>query len=217
MGTRNLTCIIKDNEFKLAQYGQWDGYFSYSGVKFLQFVKEHLQNKSKKRRQYFKEKFEEKVNALAPVSKEYLEVIQKTHDKFSSSSNKNETNFAIPLNLMFPQFSRDTGVKILDIIYKLEPYELNGKKFPVFVDTSTDWVEFINILDLDNDKVYMLTYHEFKCEPLETSDLVSKTFPMPCWYACNIQDIPTIKEVEKYKESIELDIWVDDNGEKHSN
>ena len=26
MGTRNLTCVFKDGEYKVAQYGQWDGY-----------------------------------------------------------------------------------------------------------------------------------------------------------------------------------------------
>ena len=49
MGTRNLTVVIKDNEIKLSQYGQWDGYFSYSGKKFLEFVKGNLQSKNKER------------------------------------------------------------------------------------------------------------------------------------------------------------------------
>jgi len=26
MGTRNLTCVMKDGQYKVAQYGQWDGY-----------------------------------------------------------------------------------------------------------------------------------------------------------------------------------------------
>ena len=49
MGTRHLTVVIKDNEIKLSQYGQWDGYFIYTGVKFLEFVKGKLQSKRKKR------------------------------------------------------------------------------------------------------------------------------------------------------------------------
>lgn len=31
MGTRNLTCVVLDGEFKVAQYGQWDGYPEGSG------------------------------------------------------------------------------------------------------------------------------------------------------------------------------------------
>ena len=26
MGTRSLICVVKDKEYKLAQYNQWDGY-----------------------------------------------------------------------------------------------------------------------------------------------------------------------------------------------
>ena len=37
MGTRNLTLVQKDNEIKVAQYGQWDGYPEGNGVKILQF------------------------------------------------------------------------------------------------------------------------------------------------------------------------------------
>jgi hypothetical protein len=38
MGTRNLTCIIKDGLFRVAQYGQWDGYPSGAGAYILNFL-----------------------------------------------------------------------------------------------------------------------------------------------------------------------------------
>lgn len=39
MGTRNLT-VVKDSdgEVAIAQYGQWDGYPSYTGFKILEFI-----------------------------------------------------------------------------------------------------------------------------------------------------------------------------------
>lgn len=39
MGTRNLT-VVKDSdgEVAIAQYGQWDGYPSYTGFKILEFL-----------------------------------------------------------------------------------------------------------------------------------------------------------------------------------
>ena len=40
MGTRNLTCVVKDGEFKVAQYGQWDGYPSGSGRLILAWLQE---------------------------------------------------------------------------------------------------------------------------------------------------------------------------------
>lgn len=38
MGTRNLTCVVKDGEYKVAQYGQWDGYPEGHGLTILRFI-----------------------------------------------------------------------------------------------------------------------------------------------------------------------------------
>lgn len=40
MGTRNLTAVMVDGEYKIAQYGQWDGYPSGQGVTALRFLLE---------------------------------------------------------------------------------------------------------------------------------------------------------------------------------
>ena len=40
MGTRHLICVVKDNEYKLAQYGQWDGYPEGQGVNILRFLRD---------------------------------------------------------------------------------------------------------------------------------------------------------------------------------
>jgi len=39
MGTRHLIVVKKDNEIKVAQYGQWDGYPSGQGVSILKFLR----------------------------------------------------------------------------------------------------------------------------------------------------------------------------------
>jgi hypothetical protein len=38
MGTRNLTMVISKGEYKIAQYGQWDGYPSGQGSVVLNFL-----------------------------------------------------------------------------------------------------------------------------------------------------------------------------------
>lgn len=39
MGTRNLTCVLHDGRFKIAQYCQWDGYPRGVGAGILKFLK----------------------------------------------------------------------------------------------------------------------------------------------------------------------------------
>lgn len=39
MGTRHLICVQHNNEYKVAKYGQWDGYPSGQGAGILEFLK----------------------------------------------------------------------------------------------------------------------------------------------------------------------------------
>jgi hypothetical protein len=38
MGTRNLVAVQIDGQYKIAQYGQWDGYHSGKGLEVLEFL-----------------------------------------------------------------------------------------------------------------------------------------------------------------------------------
>ena len=220
MGTRNLTVVIKDNEIKLSQYGQWDGYFTYTGTKFLEFVKENLQSKSKKKQQYHIETFGEKIDTLQKVDEKTYQEFITIRDKYGFDNTLNKSQFAIPFDIMFPQFSRDTGVRILDIINRIQPYMFNSSyKFPVILEfDGVGCTEFVNVINLDTEEIYMLTTHEFKGVPLPTCELVENVYEHhDCWYKSSIRDIPTIAKIKKYKESIGLDYWQRDNGEWVSN
>ena len=39
MGTRHLICVVSDNQYRIAQYGQWDGYPEGQGAAILEFLK----------------------------------------------------------------------------------------------------------------------------------------------------------------------------------
>lgn len=39
MGTRNLACVVKDGQYKLARYSQWDGYPEGQGMGILSFLR----------------------------------------------------------------------------------------------------------------------------------------------------------------------------------
>lgn len=227
MGTRNLTVIIKDGQIRLSQYGQWDGYFSWTGVKFLEFVRNNLKGRNKKQHKYLMEKFCEKVNILKEVDKSYYDDLIKLSDKYDTVSS-NTSGFAIPFKILLPQFSRDTGVEILNVIQSLTPYEFQGYDkddkpitkyyFPVTLCKDSGWIEFANIIDLDNEMIYMLTDHEFNSEKLGTTLLIDDTYNgLNCWFKCEISKVPSVKEVEKYKNSIGLDYWQDSFGKWISN
>ena len=40
MGTRNLTVVVKDEQVRVAQYGQWDGYPEVTGRGILKILRE---------------------------------------------------------------------------------------------------------------------------------------------------------------------------------
>ncbi|WP_347455717.1 hypothetical protein [Acinetobacter thermotolerans] len=92
MGTRHLICIVKDNEYKLAQYGQWDGYPSGQGIDILEFLNKEMD----------RDVFLKKLDLVKPYP-------------------ENDANNLIKeLGRMPVYFSRDTGAKILPYIQNSE-------------------------------------------------------------------------------------------------
>lgn len=61
MGTRSLTCVVLDGKFKVAQYGQFDGYPSGQGNTALEIMRKILQENQL-------ERFKEKVRALSQLT-----------------------------------------------------------------------------------------------------------------------------------------------------
>lgn len=198
MGTRGLTVIVKDKTIKLSNYQQWDSYFSYTGVKFLEFCRENLSSK------YKIEDFCKKVDLLEPITQEIQNLINETTANFDIS-----TNFKIPSLQLFPQFHRDTGVKILDIIDSLKTYDFHdSQKFPVYIDTDLVCIEYINIIDLDNNKIYMLRIQNDKFKSLETTDLIEERFikhGFECYLSYKLGKIPSKNTVFKHYKKVEVE------------
>lgn len=199
MGTRNLTVIIKDSQVKLSQYGQWDGYFNCAGKKFTAFVKDNLQNN-----ETMLNRFKERVDLLKAINDTQSQELIKHYEEL-----KKNKDFMMPFNLLLPQLSRDTGVDILSIINGLEKYDFNNKQgFPVVLmdfREACQWCEFVYIINLDSEEVYMLTSHKFNGKKFETCPIITKGFGADCcWYKCKINKLPSIKTIEKYYNKIGL-------------
>jgi hypothetical protein len=99
MGTRNLT-VVKNSQgtTKIAQYGQWDGYPSYSGIQALSFLrgKTNVDN------------LLAKLDNVEFVSDEEVDQLYKQFET-TDWENKEFLN-------AYPGLHRDTGVLILGIV-----------------------------------------------------------------------------------------------------
>jgi hypothetical protein len=99
MGTRNLT-VVKNQagETKIAQYGQWDGYPSYSGIQALEF----LRNKG------WQALLQAKLDLVEFVGDDEVDTLYKQYES-TDWENKDFLN-------AYPGLHRDTGVGILAVV-----------------------------------------------------------------------------------------------------
>jgi hypothetical protein len=130
MGTRHLVAVQLDGEFKVAQYGQWDGYPEGQGKEVLRFLR------SRMFRGNGRSAFEEKLRAA----------------KFLTEEENSEMNLDVRSSGFFalhPEWSRDTGAKILSRVAEAEP----GIRLVNASDFAGDslFCEWAYVIDLDKD------------------------------------------------------------------
>ena len=126
MGTRNLTCVFYDKKYRIAQYGQWDGYPSGQGVTVLAFLK-----KVKSARM---EKFKELLKKIRFLTDADLKEIDRKYPEGAWLKH-------------YPQLSRDHGAGILQIVYDAG----RGLVLKDSLDFAGDslFCEFCYVVDLD--------------------------------------------------------------------
>lgn len=127
MGTRNLTFVQLDGQYRIAQYGQWDGYPSGQGATVLDFLKT-----------WDRPLFESKLRAAKFLTGEDIEQISKEiKEKNLQNSWQNK----------WPALTRDTGAKILQLVQDSDP----GIRLKDETDFAGDslFCEWAYVLDLD--------------------------------------------------------------------
>jgi hypothetical protein len=99
MGTRNLT-VVKNLEgtTKIAQYGQWDGYPSYSGIKALEFLRDRVNRHN----------LLVELQLVEFVGDEEVDTLYKQFES-TDWENKDFLN-------AYPGLHRDTGIGILEVV-----------------------------------------------------------------------------------------------------
>lgn len=136
MGTRNLTCVVVGREYKIAQYGQWDGYPSGQGLTALSFL-----------RSMDKNIFLTKLADLKFLTDEQVEIINtelRTDSSLMGEGGK------------YGHLSRDRGAKILDIVYSAATGSIALVDSTSFAADSL-FCEYAYVVDLDKN-----TFEVFK-------------------------------------------------------
>lgn len=154
MGTRHLTCVIKDGDYKVAQYGQWDGYPEGQGLNILNFLKEMDRNV-----------FEKKLDMVSWATEEELE---KMWLEAGLEPNSTLVSFSVAdkFKELYPENSRDTGSKVLRIIYNTEkPLKLENSIEFAKESLFCEWAYIINL-----DDNILEVYEGFNKTPLTEKD-----------------------------------------------
>ena len=104
MGTRNLTAVYLDGEYKIAQYGQWDGYPEGQGLVALQFLRDKMNL----------ERFKVALRRCSYINQQEYELLWRSLGiDCNGVITLDQANF---MEKAHPQFSRNTGADILALV-----------------------------------------------------------------------------------------------------
>ena len=191
MGTRNLTLVKIDGSFKVAQYGQSDGYPSVMGAVVLDFLK-----------QWDRAKFARKVRSC----------------RFMDDDQKSCMNVIIQhqeigglFENYWPELQRDTGSNVLGIIER-------GPQGMILLDNSEFaadgiYCEFGYLIDMDEGVLEFYVDNMRKVSPKPTDPFYSLTqdpkirekygeYPIRLAGRYPLDNLPTVDELEKAADKV---------------
>ncbi len=189
MGTRHITAVFLDGEYRVAQYGQWDGYPEGAGATILEFLKK-----------WDRTKFIEKLRKCTLMTKDQLDTLAKE----IKAKGQGESWTRI-----YPHLSRDAGADVLQLIQDSK----DGLKLKNELDFVADSLmcEFAYVLDLDANRLEF--YCGFNNDPLTKDDRfhalklpedVMMVDGKPKYYQVKLvasydltKKLPTVKALEK--------------------
>ena len=160
MGTRGLTCVVKDGEYKVAQYGQWDHYPEGQGATILDFLKNKLN------RAMFEAQLDKCAWTTEDDDTRILEELDLPKDGWMDMEQADRFKAA------YPQLSRDMGGDVLEFIQNTSDEKiLLGNQIEFAMDGL--YCEWVYVVDLDNDVLEV--YHGYReDDPPEGSRFVGR-------------------------------------------
>lgn len=152
MGTRHLTAVYYNGEYKVAQYGQWDGYPEGQGLTCLSFLTGAFDE----------EKFKAALEKCSFISEEEYSFI---FNKYGGENGFISVSGYSKLTKDYPELSRDTGAEILEIIQNSDGLKLRDEL--TFAADSL-FCEWAWVIDLDARTFE--AYRGFNRESLQPTD-----------------------------------------------
>jgi len=151
MGTRHLICVVKNGEYKVAQYGQWDGQPSGQGVDILDFLRNEMN----------RAKFKNQIEALSfatddELKQTWIEIGEEPNTMIS-------VEVANKYKELYPEHSVDNGSGILRLIQNSDR-ELKLRNSIDFANDSLS-CRWGYVIDLD--KNYFEVYEGVNKTPLD--------------------------------------------------
>jgi hypothetical protein len=217
MGTRHLITIVKDGEFKLAQYGQWDGYPSGQGAIILKFLAEGDVGALKRN-----------VDKLYFAGQEDLVALRETFAGIPRGQDWIDEDQSQKLKENLPTLHRDTGAEILNLIATGEAnsfYDVvdSDIRIPTVnrIEFAGGWdCEWVYAVDLDND-----TFEVYEAgiggetRPNRFTDAIKKAYENdeeePCFVnlvgSYKFDALPTLQEFLKLEEQEDDLLEADDD------
>ena len=136
MGTRHLTCVFSNNQMRIAQYGQFDGYPDGAGFEICDFI--HRTNM---------DEFRSKVEKVTQVTEEKMNSI---NSQFESKDGWMTLAESERYGKAYPEFYRNTGAGILDLVMNKGVTEVNLDTD--FVNDSL-FCEYAYVINLDTNEL----------------------------------------------------------------
>lgn len=161
MGTRNLTAAVIDGDFKIAQYGQWDGYPSGQGDTLLTFLRNLIDaNRIVE--------FEGKLRGCTFLTNDEIRACWTAVG--ADNSGFVSMTIADKFKAANPQLSRDTGAEVFALVLNSE----NGLPLDDDHNFAGDslFCEYAYVADFD--KRTFEAYRGFNKEPVSADERFAK-------------------------------------------
>ena len=192
MGTRHLIAVQVDGEYKVAQYGQWDGYPSGQGASVLKFLRSHKQKLSA---------FADAVRACSELSDE--DYNQAWVDCGADPDSDLVTMGASErFSQRYHYLSRNCGADILNHVFNAGK---DGLKLRYALDFAADslFCEWAYVIDLDKNtfevfkgfnKTPVDPSERFANLPMEPSNTSNQYYQVKFLQSYDLDKLPTVKE-----------------------